>query len=160
MKELPAAASRSALPSIIATSALGGLLGGSLAAAVVISLFASYAVAMTVVPLFCAMFIKGHHQQPVPGVELEAREEEAAMEGHAVKPRRITADFWRDARQCRRARCEERIVPGVRHHTVFGLRQQPVIHILGMARMRKDFVGITAPELDRRLDAGKSFPRK
>src|SRR5262249_24935854 len=38
MKELPAAASRSALPSIIATSALGGLLGGSLAAAAVIGL--------------------------------------------------------------------------------------------------------------------------
>lgn len=36
MKEPPAAASRSALPSIIATSALGGVVGGSLAAAVVI----------------------------------------------------------------------------------------------------------------------------
>ena len=33
----------------------------ALALAVVISLFASYAVAMTVVPLFCARFIKGHH---------------------------------------------------------------------------------------------------
>ena len=31
----------------------------ALALAVVLSLFASYAVAMTVVPLFCAMFIKG-----------------------------------------------------------------------------------------------------
>jgi HAE1 family hydrophobic/amphiphilic exporter-1 len=51
----------------------------ALAMAVVISLFASYAVAMTVVPLFCAMFIKGHHQ-PMPGVELEAAEEEAAIE--------------------------------------------------------------------------------
>ena len=34
----------------------------ALALAVVISLFASYAVAMTVVPLFCARFIKGHHE--------------------------------------------------------------------------------------------------
>jgi multidrug efflux pump subunit AcrB len=33
----------------------------ALALAVVLSLFASYAVAMTVVPLFCARFIKGHH---------------------------------------------------------------------------------------------------
>src|ERR1035437_477707 len=49
----------------------------ALAAAVVISLFASYTVAMTVVPLFCAMFIQGHHQ-PMEGVELEAEEEEAA----------------------------------------------------------------------------------
>jgi HAE1 family hydrophobic/amphiphilic exporter-1 len=38
----------------------------ALAMAVVLSLFASYAVAMTVVPLFCAMFIKGHsHADPV-----------------------------------------------------------------------------------------------
>ena len=34
----------------------------ALALAVVISLFVSYAVAMTVVPLFCARFIKGHHE--------------------------------------------------------------------------------------------------
>jgi multidrug efflux pump subunit AcrB len=33
----------------------------ALALAVVLSLFASYFVAMTVVPLFCARFIKGHH---------------------------------------------------------------------------------------------------
>jgi HAE1 family hydrophobic/amphiphilic exporter-1 len=37
---------------------------GALALAVVLSLFASYFVAMTVVPLFCARFLKGHgHQQ-------------------------------------------------------------------------------------------------
>ena len=51
----------------------------ALALAVVISLLASYAVAMTVVPLFCARFIRGHHQ-PMVGVELEAAEEEAAIE--------------------------------------------------------------------------------
>jgi multidrug efflux pump subunit AcrB len=33
----------------------------ALALAVVLSLFASYVVAMTVVPLFCALFIKAHH---------------------------------------------------------------------------------------------------
>jgi len=37
----------------------------ALALAVVLSLLASYAVAMTVVPLFCARFIKGHHMNPV-----------------------------------------------------------------------------------------------
>src|SRR5438034_3671187 len=55
----------------------------ALALAVVLSLFASYAVAMTVVPLFCAMFIKGHHQ-PMEGVEFEAAEEEAAIERKAL----------------------------------------------------------------------------
>jgi hydrophobic/amphiphilic exporter-1 (mainly G- bacteria), HAE1 family len=35
----------------------------ALALSVVFSLFASYFVAMTVVPLFCANFIKGHHSQ-------------------------------------------------------------------------------------------------
>jgi HAE1 family hydrophobic/amphiphilic exporter-1 len=47
----------------------------ALALAVVLSLLASYAVAMSVVPLFCAHFIRGHH---------------AAPEGHAEtsKPRR------------------------------------------------------------------------
>jgi multidrug efflux pump subunit AcrB len=41
----------------------------ALALAVVISLFASYAVAMTVVPLFCARFLKGsHHHQPASEV--------------------------------------------------------------------------------------------
>ena len=38
----------------------------ALALAVVLSLFASYAVAMTVVPLFCARFIKGHARRTVP----------------------------------------------------------------------------------------------
>src|SRR6202022_3889745 len=33
----------------------------ALALAVVLSLLASYAVAMSVVPLFCAHFIRGHH---------------------------------------------------------------------------------------------------
>ncbi|MBS1828935.1 MAG: efflux RND transporter permease subunit [Acidobacteria bacterium] len=42
----------------------------ALALAVVISLFASYVVAMTVVPLFCARFLKPHHQ---PGMEAAMR---------------------------------------------------------------------------------------
>src|SRR6266478_2746992 len=55
----------------------------ALALAVALSLFASYAVAITVVPLFCAMFVKGHHQ-PMEGVEIEAAEEEAAIERKAL----------------------------------------------------------------------------
>ncbi len=39
----------------------------ALALAVVLSLFASYFVAMTVVPLFCAKLIKGHHGAPEGG---------------------------------------------------------------------------------------------
>jgi multidrug efflux pump subunit AcrB len=41
----------------------------ALALAVVLSLFASYVVAMTVVPLFCARFLKAHH----PGAEKRKR---------------------------------------------------------------------------------------
>src|SRR5262249_1312300 len=43
----------------------------ALAIAVVLSLFASYAVAMTVVPLFCAKLLK-RHAEPVPEEEPEA----------------------------------------------------------------------------------------
>src|SRR3984885_14958810 len=46
----------------------------ALALSVVLSLFASYLVAMTVVPLFCAKFIKGHQSHPAePEVGREAR---------------------------------------------------------------------------------------
>ena len=43
----------------------------ALALSVVLSLFASYLVAMTVVPLFCAKFIKGHQSDPLR-LKLEA----------------------------------------------------------------------------------------
>ncbi|HVT94218.1 MAG TPA: efflux RND transporter permease subunit [Bryobacteraceae bacterium] len=42
----------------------------ALALAVVISLFASYFVAMTVIPLFCARFLHGIHQAAHPGGEI------------------------------------------------------------------------------------------
>jgi multidrug efflux pump subunit AcrB len=45
----------------------------ALALAVVLSLLASYAVAMTVVPLFCAQFIKGHHGGSTEGKEIHAK---------------------------------------------------------------------------------------
>jgi len=43
----------------------------ALALAVVISLFASYFVAMTVIPLFCARFLRGFHHGGATGEELE-----------------------------------------------------------------------------------------
>ena len=42
------------------------ILFSALALAVVLSLFASYVVALTVVPLFCAKFIKGHKHDHSP----------------------------------------------------------------------------------------------
>jgi multidrug efflux pump subunit AcrB len=45
----------------------------ALALAVVLSLLASYAVAMTVVPLFCSKFIKGHHGGSAEGKEIHAK---------------------------------------------------------------------------------------
>ncbi len=55
----------------------------ALALAVGISLFASYAVAMTVVPLFCARFIKHgeEHETPSAGHDLEYRATEPAKLG-------------------------------------------------------------------------------
>ena len=52
----------------------------ALALAVALSLFASYVVAMTVVPLFCARFIKGasHHGTPSEEVEVLSNSEEPA----------------------------------------------------------------------------------
>ncbi|WP_158819668.1 efflux RND transporter permease subunit [Granulicella sp. S156] len=69
----------------------------ALAVAVVISLFASYFVALTVVPLFCAMFIKAPHGET--HAELSA-ESEATLEQVAAQPKskpgfgaRFTARF-------------------------------------------------------------------
>jgi multidrug efflux pump subunit AcrB len=59
----------------------------ALALAVVISLFASYFVALTVVPLFCARFIKGPHGEVVH----ESAEEELAV---AADPRSTHHGLW------------------------------------------------------------------
>jgi multidrug efflux pump subunit AcrB len=58
----------------------------ALALAVVFSLFASYFVAMTVVPLFCAKFIRGHHSS----AEDEARPKSWAQQFNAWFNRRFT----------------------------------------------------------------------
>ena len=52
----------------------------ALASAVVVSLFASYFVAMTVVPLFCANFIKSPHAsgEDAPAAEVDGKHHEAA----------------------------------------------------------------------------------
>jgi HAE1 family hydrophobic/amphiphilic exporter-1 len=61
----------------------------ALALAVVISLFVSYAVAMTVVPLFCARFIKSHHDDARHSEE-SAHPETAQRVAHNQKPRRLS----------------------------------------------------------------------
>jgi multidrug efflux pump subunit AcrB len=60
----------------------------SLALAVVISLFASYFVALTVVPLFCARFIKSPH-----GVDHESAEDEHAVAAASSKKPGFGARF-------------------------------------------------------------------
>ncbi len=74
----------------------------ALALAVVIALFCSYFVAMTVVPLFCSRFIKhtGHgneHEQPIPPPS-------ACVEGMRKRTslRRLCTTSTRDLRGCRR----------------------------------------------------------
>ena len=62
----------------------------ALALAVVLALFASYFVAMTVVPLFCARFIKAPHHAP----ELDAPEEEPATARRRGAARRAQPDRW------------------------------------------------------------------
>lgn len=59
----------------------------ALALAVVISLFASFFVAITVVPLFCARFIKSAHGEPAPHSEME-------LKAVGATPARPQAGFW------------------------------------------------------------------
>ena len=61
----------------------------ALALAVVISLFVSYAVAMTVVPLFCARFIKSHHSD-AQHTDEGAHPETAEPVARPRKPRRLS----------------------------------------------------------------------
>src|ERR1051326_5771333 len=65
----------------------------ALALAVVLSLFASYFVAMSVVPLFCARFIKGHGSQAVKerGVHAASPSENPGIE--SISPRSWGARF-------------------------------------------------------------------
>ena len=49
---------------------------------------------------------------------------------------------------------------GVRHHMIFGLHRQPIIDGLGVIGVRKDFVTVAAPKLDRHRDGGKRLGRE
>jgi HAE1 family hydrophobic/amphiphilic exporter-1 len=63
----------------------------ALALAVVLSLLASFAVAMTVVPLFCANFIKAHdvgHHAPEEHAPIDGESEGQAPVAHAARRRR------------------------------------------------------------------------
>src|SRR5712671_4234540 len=85
---------------------------------------------------------------------------EFAMEGRTVKPHRIKAALWCDLRKCWRAWRQERKVASIRDYVVFGLRRQTLIHVVGMARMRQDFIAVAPPNLDRRGDSGESVRRE
>ncbi len=68
----------------------------ALALSVVFSLFASYIVAMTVVPLFCAKLIKGHGGQGIPARRLRCRRDKTGSPSYDDVPgqpptRRATA---------------------------------------------------------------------
>ena len=58
----------------------------ALALAVVLSLFASYAVAMTVVPLFCARFIKAPAHHGTPSSEIPSNGGPSAAAAHSRRP--------------------------------------------------------------------------
>ncbi|MFP5226825.1 MAG: efflux RND transporter permease subunit [Acidobacteriota bacterium] len=64
---------------VAALSGVSKYLFTPLALGVVLSMFASYAFAMTVVPLFCSLFIRSHASHAQPG---------APHDGHAAPPRR------------------------------------------------------------------------
>src|SRR5277367_6421846 len=82
------------------------------------------------------------------------------MERRAVKPCGIAADLRRHRRKRWRARRQECEVAGVWHHMIFGLYRQPVINALGVVGMRKNFVAVATPKLDRHRDAGKRLGRE
>src|ERR1700722_5817603 len=85
---------------------------------------------------------------------------EVGMEGRAIEPFRIVTDERHGLGQRRRAGREECEVPGIRHDMIFGLGRQIVVDILGVARVRQDFIVIPAPELDRDRDRRERFCRE
>ena len=58
----------------------------ALALAVVLSLFASYVVAMTVVPLFCARFIKAPAHHGTPSSEVSVDRGSCPQQAHPQRP--------------------------------------------------------------------------
>src|SRR6202034_4481975 len=69
---------------VAALSGVSKYLFTPLALGVVLSMFASYAFAMTVIPLFCALFLRGHsHGERVETGEL--------VDQHQAKPKRCFA---------------------------------------------------------------------
>jgi hypothetical protein len=92
---------------------------------------------------------EGHHR----GIECEVK-------GRSVEAFRITADLRCNARERRRAGRQEGEMARVRHHAIVGLGRQRVIYILGVVRVRQDFVAVATPELYRGSDVGKPLRRE
>ena len=75
------------------------------------------------------------------------------MESRAVETLGIMADLRHPSRQNWRARSQERKVASVWNNMIFGLHWQSVIDGLGVVRLRKDFITVATPELDRDRDS-------
>ncbi len=89
----------------------------ALALAVVLSLFASFAVAMTVVPLFCARFIKAPAHHGTPSSEKPVTVDQPVAQPVAPKPRRLSLgerfNVWFNNRFEGFLRIYDRLVGGV-----------------------------------------------
>ena len=72
----------------------------ALALAVVLSLFASYAVAMTVVPLFCARFIKAPAHHGTPSSEMPVTVDHAATTADAQRTASTSGSTTASKRSC------------------------------------------------------------
>ena len=82
------------------------------------------------------------------------------MERRAIEARGIAANLRRDTFELGAAGRQEDEMAGILHDVVFGLGWQSVIHMLGMPRMRKHFVTVATPKLDRDRDSGKCLGRE
>ena len=102
----------------------------ALALAVVLSLFASYVVAMTVVPLFCARFIKAPAHHGTPSSEVPVTVDHARKQ---ADPRRPVQRLVQ--RPLRSASCSiyDRLVGGVLRRPASTLAAFGVVFVLSLA---------------------------
>ena len=129
---------------VILLSGVSKYLFTALALAVVLSMFASYVVAMTVVPLFCARFIRlsGHHEHNVTALEegiAEAEHEASLAERKSNLFRRIVVGFNAQYERLQHGyersigRCLERPVAVVAGFAVFTVLSFLLYPLLGKA---------------------------
>ncbi len=102
----------------------------ALALAVAISLFASYAVAMTVVPLFCARFIKASSHHGTPSSEQPVEVEHKRPGKWSLGER---FNIWFNARFEGFLRVYDKLVAAVIRHPAFTLMAFAVAFVLSLA---------------------------